>query len=250
MTTKFQVSHCKLDLTANIIDYNDNFSKLFSTKEEIPLTFREAFSLSPRFLDDIEYGETKSFIFFCNSKINNAPKNNSLLLMYIAVEKNQNNYSIKITNWLNWLHNISGSFEKAYSLISEFNNYTQQSDFNTVSDAASYKALQPLLTYSPNKSSDNIRQLSLYEIMRVFITLGELNYSRDYTRNVYNSIQTNLKTEYEIDNIDIADLFRTDNIVNIKFNDEIHIPYTTLVRNMVAPIEHDSFLLSIINSVH
>ena len=86
--------------------------------------------------------------------------------------------------------------------------------------------------------------------MRVFITLGELNYSRDYTRNVYNSIQTNLKTEYEIDNIDIADLFRTDNIVNIKFNDEIHIPYTTLVRNMVAPIEHDSFLLSIINSVH
>ncbi len=215
---KLKISNCKLDLTTNIIDFNDNFSQLFNTKQGTQLTFREVFSLSPRFLDEIEIGDTKSFIFFCNSKINNATKNNSLLLMYIAVEKNHNSYIIKITNWLNWLHNISASLETSYSLISEFNNYTQQDDFNTISDTGSSKALQTLLTYLPNKSSNNINQISLYE--------------------------------YNLNNTEVANIFKSDKVVNIKVKDEIYIPYTTLTRNMVAPIKHDTFLLSVINAVH
>ncbi len=247
---KFKIYHCKLDLTANIIDFNDNFSQLFNTKEETQLTFREVFSLSPRFLDDIEHGETKSFIFFCNSKVNNAIKNNSLLLMYIAVEKNHNSYTMKIINWLNWLYNINGSIEKAYSLISEFSNYTQLNNMNILSDTALYKDLQPFLTYLPNNSSNNINQISLQEIMRSFISVEEMNHNSDSTQTLQNNSTINLKNAVKLSATKVADLFKNGELVDVKLNDEIHIPYTTLIRNMVAPIEHDTFLLSIINAIH
>ena len=247
MTLK--ISYCKLDLTANIIDFNQNFSTLFDVPKETKLSLLSYFNLNKNFLYQIKLGDRKSFILFYNTKINNAVENNALMLMYAVVVKSDNYYTVHFTNWLNWIHGISGSLENSYSLITEFNDNTKKTEFTTISDAACFKALYPLLSYLPNKSSNGISQASLFDILRVFVRLRETNFSRDYARNVYSRVRTSLRKEYGHDYIDVIDLIKNNDLVNINYGSERLIPNTILASNIMYPIEQDNFLLTVINSI-
>ena len=235
---------------ANIVDLNQNFGKLFGVQKDTNPSFRTLFNLSPRMIDDMHVNQKQSFILFYNTKVNNALENNALSLMYAVVEKSNNYYTIYLTNWLNWLHGVSGALESGYSLISKLNDKMSQSDFSSLSDAACYKALNPLLSYLPNKLSNSVTQFSLFEVMRIFIKQREIIFTRDYARNVYSRIRTNLRKEYGHNYNDVVDLIKTDSLINIRFNDEILIPNTTLVSNIIYPTVHDDFLLSIIDSIN
>jgi hypothetical protein len=249
MTTKLNISYCKLDSKTNIVDLNESFIQTFNLQNNTNLAIRSVFNLNPKFLHEMQIGDKKSFMLFYNSKINLATHNNSILIMYTLVEKNDSHYVIRIINWLNYIHGISNSLEIGYSLMSKFNDSTRKTEFSKISDASCYKALYPLVTYLPRKSSNGVSQISLYEIMRVFVKLRDMQYSRDYARNVYSRIRTNLKQEYNLENTDVIDLIKNEEILNINFNGEIHIPYTTLVKNIILLIEHDYMLLSIIDTI-
>ena len=133
--------------------------------------------------------------------------------------------------------------------MSEFNNTVNQNDFNKISDAACYKALYPLLTYLPNKSSNGVNQISLYEVMRVFMQLRDMNYSRDYSRNINSRIRTSLKKDYGHNHSDAIDVIKNQSLLNINFDGEILIPNTVLANNIIIPISHDYFLVSILKAL-
>ena len=246
---KLKISHCKLDSKANIIDFDGNFSKTFKPEEHIKLSFKSVFNISHTFLYAMKTGDKKSFIMFYNTKINQSDRPNALLMMYVVIDKSTDDYIVIFTNWLNWLHNISSSLENSYLSMSKFNDSLKQNDFNNISDAACYKALYPLLTYIPNKLSNGVSQISLYEVMRVFMQLRDMHYSRDYSRNISSRIRTSLKKDYGHAHSYAIDIIKDQSLVNINFDGEIMIPNTILSNNIINPINHDNFLVYIINTL-
>ena len=170
-----------------------------------------------------------------------------MILIYLLINKNNNGYDIKAINWLNWIHNISGSLENSYALMSKFNNNTKRSHFSKTSDAACYKALYPILTFLPKKSSNGLTNISLFEILRVFVKSRKIKFTRDFARNVYSRIRTNLKFEYNIDHVDAIQIIKNKELVNIEYKGQINIPNTVLKKNIIQEIDNDKFLLSIID---
>ena len=86
--------------------------------------------------------------------------------------------------------------------------------------------------------------------MRVFIKLRKKTFTRDYARNVFSRIRTNLKMEYGQNYTDAISLIKDKEIVQINFDSEILIPNTTLGKNMIFPVKNDNFLISIIDSIN
>lgn len=246
---ELKISHCKLDSQANIIEFDDNFSKTFNLEGHIKLSFKSVFNITHTALYAMKPGDKKSFIMFYNTTINQSDKPNALLMMYLVAHKKDDGYTVSLTNWLNWLHNVRSSLENSYLAMSEFNNTVNQNDFNKISDAACYKALYPLLTYLPNKSSNGVNQISLYEVMRVFMQLRDMNYSRDYSRNINSRIRTSLKKDYGHNHSDAIDVIKNQSLLNIDFDGEILIPNTVLANNIIIPISHDYFLVSILKAL-
>ena len=244
---KLKTLYCKLDQAANIIDFDQNFSKLFDAPTDSNQSFRDYFNLNSKLVEEMKVGEKKSFIIFYNTKVNHALENNALSIFYAVIEKSDISYTVHLTNWLNWLHNISASLENSYALMSEFNNNVRHKDFGAISDASCYKALYPLLAYLPNRLSSGVASISLFQIMRVFVKLRDINYTRDYARNIYSRVRTSLKKEYGYNYTDAIDLIKDNELVKINFDGDILIPNTTLDTNMMYPIAHDTFLLSIID---
>ena len=247
------ISYFKLDLSGKTIEYNEDFINLFNLnciKEQLSIEciFDVETMNQYQFMNEMEIGEHRSFIQFRNFQIKN--NHQAMLILYIIVTKQNNYYLIRMVNWLNWLHNIVNSMEYGYGLIKDFNDTMSKNIFTKISDASCYKALYPLATYIPRKLSNGISQLSLFEIMRIFIKQrNELKYSRDYARNIYSRIRTNLKQEYGLYSMDIIDLLKNDNIVNIKFGDQICIPRTILAKNITVLVEHDALLILLINKL-
>ena len=86
--------------------------------------------------------------------------------------------------------------------------------------------------------------------MRVFVKQrNDLKFSKDYARNVYSRIRTNLRQEYQLESTDVIDLIKNKDLVNINFAGEIYILHTILVKNIIFLIEHDILLLLIIESL-
>ena len=245
--TVLKIANCTLDLSANITNFDENFNKLFIVPVDSEFSFLDNFSLELNFLDVMKSGDRKSFILFYNTKVNQSNEDNALSIFYVMIEKSENYYNVRLTNWLNWLHGVSGSLESSYSLISKFNDNTKYTEFESLSGAACYKALYPLLTYLPNKSSSGVTSISFFNILRVFFKLRDVKFSRDVARNVYSRIRTSLKKEYGHNYADVIDLIKKDDLVNINFNGDIVIPNTTLVSNTMYQINHDKFLLSILD---
>ncbi len=252
--TTIKVAYLKLNLNGYIIDCNNDFAKLFNITLK-SLKLRPISILLRNYtcqdLKDIGKDELSSFIIFCNINMNKTKKQDSMIILYAVVTREEQYYSIKIVNWLNWIHYITNSLEHAYEAMYNFNNITNKTKFKQISDVYCYKALYPLITYIPHKYSNSVSQSSLFEIMRVFFKQREDNkYSKDYARNVYSRIRTSLKQELNMDSFDAIDVIKNHRLLRIKYNGNIFIPNTLLVEDIVLPVKHDLFLLSIIEAIH
>ena len=251
---KINVSYCKLDLNANIISFNDDFINMFNLRnkniKDMSIKSVANLSIDYQILNGIGVGNKKSFMLFINTKINQNMKYNAMSIVYILVSRQKNHYSIRMVNWLNWLHNIAESLEHGYTLMSKFNDSISKNKFRKISDASCYKALYPLITYIPKKFSNGVSQISLFEIMRVFVKQrNELKFTKDYARNIYSRIRTNLRQEYNLESTDVIDLIKNKDLVNINFNGEIYILHTVLVKNIIFLIEHDTLLILTIEAL-
>ena len=85
--------------------------------------------------------------------------------------------------------------------------------------------------------------------MRTFVKQRDnsIKYSRDYARNTYSRIRTNLRKDYKLTSVEVVDLIRNQQLLNICFNGEVCIPDTTLVKNIILPINHDILLTLLID---
>ena len=247
------ISYLKINLEQQIIDYNENLANLFNLdqiSQPAPLS-NIINSLSQiHSLKNIKIGELHSIIAFCNNRINSIPNHDSMLILYATITRHSDYYLIRIVNWLNWLHHISNSLEHGYSLMSKFNQNNSKDKFSKISDACCFKAFYPLITYIPQKFSSGVNQYSLFEIMRIFVKRREDgNYTKDYSRNVYSRIRTNLKQEFNLDNFDAIDLIKDDELLKIRYENNICIPNTLLFEDIILLIDHDQLLVSVIDSI-
>lgn len=246
------ISYLKLDLNAQIIDHNVNFAKLFQLPENKinNLSFNLVLDIKKddvlNYIHKLPINQQQSIICFCNSKLDNG----AMFILYTLITRYNDHFTVKMVNWLSWIHNIYTSMDYGYSLISKLNNNSNTIYFTKMSEAASYKALYPLLTHIPQKFSGGIYPFSMFEIMRIFTRQRKTNYySRDYARNSYSRIRTNLKHEYNLECFEAIDLIKNDSLLRINFNGEICMPHIELLNTVLFPVNHDSFLLHLINQM-
>jgi hypothetical protein len=253
--------HLKVDLVFVILSCNSSLGNFFSQLKNkiIGSNFSSIFDCknNENFFNGLKPQQKKSCIIFMNTKLQkskdenlNFSSNSAVMVLYAHIEKLDNAYSITMINWLNWLHNLTKSLERGYLFMKNFNDNISRDKFLSISDALCYKAFYPLITYIPKDKAQAISHYSLYEIMRLFIKQRDPDalYNRDYARNAYSRIRTNLRKDYNLEYFDPIDLIRDKTTLNINQNGNLCIPDTVLQNNLLLEIEHDAFLISLFNN--
>ncbi|MBP9743046.1 MAG: hypothetical protein KBD37_06800 [Burkholderiales bacterium] len=227
-----KIAFLGLNLDAQITGYNENFAKFFNLNNlgirDLPIHSILGLEVNDITNDilKLKIGEQQSFILFYNNESISKTENNTLLILYVLVKRQEDHFTVKIVNWLSWVHNIYASIKHGY------------------------KALYPLLTHLPQKFSGGIHPSTVFEILRSFIPMRKPNsYSRDYARNVYSSIKNNLKNEYNLTCVDVIDLIKDNKLLEINFNGGICMPNTRLTKNLIFAINQDWLLISVINFI-
>ncbi|MDQ5920884.1 MAG: hypothetical protein QG673_940 [Pseudomonadota bacterium] len=253
------IAYAKLDLNAKIIEYNKIFTTLLHLQNKSILNRYFAYVLSisknelTNHLNKLGLGEQTSLVLFCNIAIpiQAEPNKHALLILYSLINRQDDYFTVKMVNWLNWIHGNANSMENSYIMMSQFNTNTVKTKFKHISDSACYKAFYPLVTHIPHKFHAHVLQTSLFEIFRIFIKQRDDNakYSRCYGRNLESRIKTNLKKEYSLTNVKLADLIKNDYLLNINFDGQICVPNTSLINNIMLTINQDDLLTSIMNKM-
>jgi hypothetical protein len=241
-----QTFSIKLDANYKIIDINQQFIDFFGLNgssvinDSIPIT-AQFFSQLQRMLAPLANAQKKSVIILTNNIFQQKIVPDAIFILYLTLEKITNNYVINIVNWLNWLHNINKSIEYSYAFIKKFNQTTCKSRFKRISDIHCFKALQPLLMHMPHKFK--INPLSIYDIMHLFVKKDtDKIISKDYSRNVLSRLQTSLRKEIGLNNVEIIDLIKDDELLIIKQKNQICISNTVLHEDMIFFVEGDKLL--------
>lgn len=252
-----KIAYAKLDLSHQIIEANDNFKYLFNLSQFIGDTELPNIPVANVFphnlneiLQSINSKKINSVMLIQNRNENNS-LDSAIMFLYLNITKTKDNYFLRIVNWLNWLHNIYQSFGHSYQLISNLGSIIKKDDFCKISDASCFKAMYPLITYVPNKFVYGINHGVLFDIMNLFIKQrGGEKCTKDYTRNIYSRLRTNLRKEFQLENIEMMDIIQDDQLLNIKIKDEIQIPKTMLKKNIATRINNDKFLDMVINTAY
>lgn len=246
----FKISYVKLDYSYHIIEMNSHFRLLFN----IDTLGDENYSIQQIiFLDSLTtiLSRMKTNQISSLVLIKNIIENGGIMFLYLYIVKHEDFYTIRIINWLNWVHHLYESFGKSYNFVSNLNNELNKDNFVSISDASCFKALYPLITHVPYKFVYGINQGVLFDIMHLFVKQrDEDKFTKDYARNIYSRLRTNLKKEFEIENVDMMTIIQNEELLKIKANGEIFIPRVQLKKDMLCQIESDSFLDNLINGLH
>ncbi len=248
---RIKVAYLKLNLHHMVLEHNEHFVKLFNYE----LGNLPALSLTGLFrverwdnlsIDQLGIGEQQSYTLFRNRKTKMGAET-TVVVLYILVKRYKDHYTVKIINWLNWLYGVHHTLESAYKCINKFNHETAKQPFAKLSVASGFKALYPLITHIPLKFNGGIFPSAMAEIMQAFAIKRKTNYySRDYARNIYSRIKTDLKNEYNLEYVDAIDLIHNNDLLNIVFDDEVSLANTELVHNLIFSNEYPDGLLNTI----
>lgn len=253
MMEKMNVSYLKIDLSHNIVSFNTEFESLFNLKNNPPANLLDIAADLPTnimdFLNEVSTNEMKSMIIIKNNS-NLIGNECSVLFLYAAVVKTIDSYIIRMVNWLNWIHQLHDSFSQSYSFVSGLNNVMSKDNFMQISDASCFKAMYPLITHVPSKFFYGVNQGVLFDIMHLFIRQrnGE-KFTKDYSRNIYSRLRTNLRKDFNLENVELADVISDDQLLSIKDGNDIQIPRTAVIESIASFIDNDNFLLQCMNAV-
>lgn len=250
-----KIAYLKLDLAYRVLEHNKHFTQLFSYEfDNMPdLTFTVLLGFSCHDnsqLEKLQVGEQASYTILRNRRSKQCA-DSTVVVLYALVERYENYFTVKIVNWLNWLHGIDNSLEHGYTCISKL-KFGSSKLFVKSSIASTFKALYPLIAHIPQKFNGGIFPSTIAKRMQLFALKPSLNgYSRDYARNIYSRIKTNLEKEYDQDHVDVIDLIdNNERLLNIVLDDEVSIPHTELTKNIMVNNEFSDILLdSIINAI-
>ncbi|MFN7093941.1 MAG: hypothetical protein ACK4M7_01120 [Burkholderiales bacterium] len=251
-----KVLYLRLDFNYAILNHNEEFIKFFDIKampvinkplnKVLPISNPKAYAI----IKKLRFSETQSVIVLRNQILNNLIESNALFMLYVSIQKEENSYSIKIVNWLNWLHNLYKSKENNYNFAGNLNHEEYKDKFRKISDVCCFKALFPLLMHTPFKFGGAIHSNTLYDILHIFVNKRKDNaYTKDYSRNVYSRLKTTLRKEYGLIDADLYDIIKHEKLLNFRYNSEIYIPNTAVYEDVVMPIKGDKFLNYIMNLI-
>ncbi|MBP9742264.1 MAG: hypothetical protein KBD37_02800 [Burkholderiales bacterium] len=242
-----KVAYLKLNLQYRVLEHNKHFAKLFNYEfGNMPdLTFTVLFGLSLQGnsqIEKLQIGEQEAYTILRNRRSGQCAEN-TVVVLYALVKRYENYFTVKIVNWLNWLHGIDYSLEGGYACVNEIKFVTSKL-FNKLSIAAGFKSLYPLIAHVPQKFNGGIFPSAIAEIMQLFALKPKADhYSRDYARNIYSRIKTNLKQEYNQEYVDVIDLIHDNELLNIILEDEVSILNTELTKNLMLRNNHSDILL-------
>ncbi len=240
-----KISYVKLDLNMNILDFNNNLINLFRlNKKDLKgqsvdniVNIKE----HQKCISKLTNGQQISVMIFKHHKAYNASFENATIILYTLIRRENDEYHIRIINWLNWLHNIYGSIELGYESLSLINDKYEKNDFKSLSNIACFKAFYPLLALTPNK----FNPLAFYNILRIFTPKKQEAYSKDYTRNICSRLITNVKREIGISISNPIEVIKNEDLLNFRYKGEICIPNTSTINDLIIPVETDHFLVSV-----
>ena len=245
----------KIDKFAIITELAENIIELLNHNYHDCLNHNVNDFFQCNFMENclIDFNQNQSFILFMNIQVDNTysnfNSNKGILVLYLQINKYENGYELNIVNWLNWIEYLTSSLESSYQFMKYFNNNVDKKSFITTSDALCYKAFFPLISYIPQIYSLGISQVSIYEIMRVFIKQRDplQKFNKDFARNVYSRIRTNMKKTYNLEYYEPIDIIRKKELLDNSHKGNIYIPDTFLEKNLIFKIQKDKLLEGYIN---
>lgn len=246
------VAYLKLDVVFNVLDYNDNLKPLFnvetlSNSKQVSATITDLPGNLLDMLGNLQQDELKSLIIIKNNPHN---EDSAVLVLYTIIQKTPDSYIIRIVNWLNWIHELLSSVSNSYDFIENLEQNVKHEDFNKISKVACFKVFYPLITHIPSKFIQSISQISLFNIMHLFIkTKNDDKYSKDSARNLYVNLRNSLKHDDNLDSCSIFDVLQDDKKLPINHNGNIQIPKTTISQSIAFQVKPDKFLTNLIDAL-
>ena len=247
---KNDVSYVVTNNIGTITGYNDNFASCYLHNQ-----------LNP----EVNINETLQ-VNLTNELYNINLENNSVLLirnaplptsqdflnfLYIRITKQENLYQLKITNWLNWLHQLYTSMDAGYSLMTNINNSHNNLILEKISDIYCFNALYPLLMHMPRKHISCIDSSAFYDVFRIFVNRKNNNeVSKDYSRNIYSRLKTSIKEETGMSNMHVADIMRQNSLLNCSNSNGITMKHTKTTENILIPEFNDNLLNMFLDNLH
>lgn len=258
MEHNFKTAYIKLTAQHFIQEYNTYFITLFGLhdiEEIVGLNFDDlakSCGIESAFLSGIEPSPSykRAFLVFQNyNYVDGSHK--YLLILYVLVEKTRDAVILRFSNWINWLHNLNGALNNNYLTMSQMGETCDKSAIESISEAHSFKALYPLLAHIPTDYLGLIGSSAYFNILRIFNKKrGDISYSKDYNRDTLSRIKHALKKDFGVTNIDITNIIKYDQLVNLKFQTELLIPHTSLNNNIVVSPVRDLFLEGFMERYH
>ncbi len=248
--SEIKLLYLKLDNNYKIIEINKECADIFGFKNrsaEAPETYLSTILEDlPQLLKSIQSNTSKTLMLIKNY----AKVEHSLIFLYMKVTKIDTGYIIGMVNWLNWIHQLYASVTSGYSFVSDLSTHITKKDFVKISDASCFKALYPLVTHVPSKFVYGINQYIVFDIMNLFVRQrSNEKCTKDYIRNVYSRLKTNLRKDYNLEGMDVIDTLFNDDFLNIRDGDNIYIPKTYLISDVISVINNDALLDSFINNL-
>ena len=166
----------------------------------------------------------------------------SVIPIYIMVTKIKEGFLVKMTNWLNWLHNINQSLDVGYDCISMLNRNKHQDLFTYNSESACFKALYPIMAHTPTKKFISIKPQMLLPVANIFLKSKKVNHSKDYGRNLLSRITNSVIKKSGIKKFSLVDILTDDQFVNLNDKDSLVIADTKLRDDILIDVDSDLLL--------
>lgn len=248
---KINVAYVKINQNHEILDYNRYFSDYCGLDANCKLKglvlskldYLPSFNLN-QLLSNVNTDGT--MIAFSNKNFN---KQTMVAITYVSIKKTDKYTIIRFSNWLNWINALNLSMDNAYSDMSRLNkNHEIQQYVQISSEAGWFKALYPLLTHIPNNLSNMISSWAVFDILHCFVQKrGENKYTKDYNRDTLSRIKNSIKKYNGIIDIDIRDILDSNQFVNLKYGDELFIPYSGIKDTILFAVKADNLLEHVID---
>jgi len=250
------VSYVKINLEYRIIEYNQNFINLLGLENKQTWLNKPITEIIPAInqkiymkLNDLCDDEQESLLIFRNHCLNGVVEP-LVAILYMTIVREVDAIVIRLANWLNWIWQLNSSLNNNYNIITSMDESKYKTKFRMLLEMYWFKALSPLLMHIPNGFIGIVNAWAFFDILKIFNNKrGENIFSKDYNRDTISRIRHSIRRTKGFEaHIDVSDILKDNMLVNLKYNNELFIPYSILDEDIILVANRDMLLEDILDT--
>jgi hypothetical protein len=245
----------KINLKYEITGYNQNFINFFGLENNGNLFGQLISNVIPGVTQKVYLklcasggDRPGSFLIFRNHSL--AQVTEPLVsIIYVLVTKESDAIIVRLVNWLNWIWQLNSSIDNNYNMITHMDESKHRKKIAQLSEMYWFKSLSPLMMHIPNGFIGMISSWAFFDILKIFNNKrGENHFSKDYNRDMLSRIRHSIKKDHGLKkHVEVSDILKDNLLINLRYNNELFIPYSVLKEDIVLSADKDMLLEYILN---